>query len=111
MNMHANAWLAANGKKFKPAQLASIRSRLEGLSEEKVIALTAVELKDPTIILVLSIFLGYLGVDRFMIGDVGIGLLKLLTCGLCGILSLIDWFIIMDKTREYNYQAVLPFLS
>lgn len=40
--------------------------------------------------LLLSIFLGGLGVDRFYSGHMGLGVLKLLTGGGCGIWWLID---------------------
>ena len=60
------------------------------------------EKKDRTIALVLSLLLGYLGVDRFYVGDTGLGILKLLTLGVCGIMALIDWFLIMGRADEYN---------
>ena len=44
--------------------------------------------------LLLSIFLGGLGVDRFYLGYTGIGIAKLLTLGGCGIWSLIDLVLI-----------------
>ena len=58
--------------------------------------------RDRTLMLVISVFLGGFGVDRFLLDNVGMGVLKLLTGGLFGILWLIDIFLIMGKTDEYN---------
>jgi TM2 domain-containing membrane protein YozV len=44
--------------------------------------------------LLLSIFLGYWGVDRFYMGLVGTGLLKLFTFGGCGVWWFIDVILI-----------------
>ena len=49
--------------------------------------------------------LGGLGVDRFMRGQVGLGILKLITAGGCGIWALIDW--IMCLTKVYGRQRSL----
>lgn len=48
--------------------------------------------------LLLSIFLGSLGVDRFCLGKVGTGILKLLTFGGFGIWWLIDVIMIASKS-------------
>jgi TM2 domain-containing membrane protein YozV len=67
--------------------------------------------KDRNTILVLSVFLGSWGIDRFMIGDMGMGILKLLTLGLCGILWLIDLFLIRGKVDEYNRKKANEILA
>lgn len=65
------------------------------------------QLKDPTIALILSIVVGVYGVDRFYIGDIGLGIGKLLTCAGAFIWYLIDIFMIMDATRKKNLETVL----
>lgn len=57
--------------------------------------------------LLLSIFLGSLGVDRFYMGYVGLGILKLLTMGGCGIWWLIDVILIATRSlRDVDGQPL-----
>ena len=51
-------------------------------------------MKSKTTALILSILLGELGVDRFYLGNVGLGILKLITAGGFGIWWLIDLILI-----------------
>ena len=99
-------YLTTNSKYFEPTAIPIIRQKMESASDETLLTLQATELKDPTTVLLIYIFLGTLGIDRFMIVDTGIGILKLLTGGLCGILTIIDWFTIIKKTKQLNLSKV-----
>ena len=77
----------------------------EGMSEQQKFVFQAQYgsvRRDRTLVLLISIFLGYLGIDRFLVGDIGLGVLKLLTGGVCGILWLIDIFLITGRVDDYN---------
>ncbi len=95
-------FIMSNSKFFESHHVVQIRERLLQLDDSKWAAVQVLQFKDPTMILIVSILAGALGIDRFMIGDTGLGIGKLLTCGGLGIWQIIDWFMIMGATREKN---------
>ena len=105
--MDSNLLLSTYGKYFPDERFADVKTILESMSEDKQAALAMAGFKDPTISLIISLLGGAFGVDRFYIGDTGLGIAKLLTCGGLGIWSIIDWFLIMGAVREKNFQKLL----
>lgn len=99
-------FLMANGKYFEGHQIMHIRERLLQLDDSKWVMLQSLQLKDPIVSLIVSLIGGQLGIDRFLIGDTGLGIGKLLTCGGLGIWAIIDWFLIMGATREKNMEKL-----
>ena len=68
------------------------------------------EKKNFVIALILSILVGSFGVDRFYLGYIGLGLLKLFTLGGCGIWSLIDIILIATgNLKDANGNEVSRF--
>lgn len=103
-------YIMTNQKYFPAEKIMYIKEKLAAMDESKFSMISTIEMKDPTTILLVSIFLGGLGIDRFMLGDTGMGILKLLTCGLCGILTIIDWFTVSKKTKELNFNNIMTML-
>ncbi len=102
----ADMFIMTNGKFFESHQIALIRDRLLSLDDSKWVLVQSVQFNDPTTSLIISVLVGQLGIDRFVIGDVGLGIGKLLTCGGFGIWTIIDWFLIMGATREKNMEKL-----
>jgi TM2 domain-containing membrane protein YozV len=103
-------YLMTNQKYFPAEKAVFLREKLAMIDDQRFSMVSAVELKDPTTMLIISLFLGSLGVDRFMLGDTGMGILKLLTCGCCGIMTIIDWFSVTKKTKDLNFERVMALL-
>lgn len=103
-------FIMANGKYFESHQINMIRDRLLALDDSRWVTLSTIQFKDPTTSLIVSILAGSLGIDRFIIGDTGLGVGKLLTCGGLGIWTIIDWFLIQTATREKNMEKIQQLL-
>jgi TM2 domain-containing membrane protein YozV len=99
-------WLSANASKLPEAQLHIIKEKMMTMSDSDFERISYTSLTDPTLMLIISIFFGMLGVDRFALGDIGLGVGKLLTCGGCYIWWLVDLFHIMDATKQKNMQKI-----
>ncbi|MBL7684132.1 MAG: TM2 domain-containing protein [Flavipsychrobacter sp.] len=99
-------YIMSNSKFFEAHQIPMLRDMLLQADDSKFLALQTANTKDPTIMIIISLLAGGLGIDRFMLGETGMGIAKLLTCGGLGIWTIIDWFVIMGRTRELNMQKV-----
>ncbi len=103
--------IAAYGERVPISCLSSLREMLQSTtmsySEVQVVFM---QMKDPIISLILSIIVGSLGIDRFYVGDIGLGIIKLITCGGLYIWWIVDMFLIMGKTRMRNYEQLTQVL-
>ncbi|MGT2950634.1 hypothetical protein BU202_05895 [Streptococcus cuniculi] len=107
MSTFSDSYIAANASNFPAEAIPALRQRLEALDESQVSYILATELKSPTTALIFSILLGGLGADRFYIGQVGLGVAKLLLSWMTfGIWPLIDWFLIMGATKRVNLEKL-----
>jgi len=103
-------FVMANARYFESYQLNGIREQLISSDDSKWAMISTLQLKDPTTSLIISILVGHFGIDRFIVGDTGLGFAKLLTCGGLGIWTIVDWFLIMGVTRQKNMEKIQPLL-
>ncbi|QKF64323.1 TM2 domain-containing protein [Campylobacter corcagiensis] len=107
--MESSLFLQLKDKVPTGLQLA-LKKKLENTSNDKIEAISMLQLKDPIIGLILSILLGGLGIDRFYQGKILLGILKLITFGGLGIWAIIDWFLIMPSIKKDNFEKIEHFL-
>lgn len=100
-------FMIANRQYLPTEYIISIQEKLATLDNSKWLRLSFIQFKDPNIALVLSIFLGGWGIDRFYMGDIVTGVLKLITCGGLGIWTFIDWFLICRDTKLSNFNKFM----
>lgn len=113
MSSFADSYIAANASNLPAEALPVLRDRLATLSEKQKAYVLSADLKSPVVALVLSFFLGGFGADRFYIGQVGLGVAKLLllSWATLGIWPLVDWFLIMGATKQVNLQRLNEVLA
>lgn len=110
MSDKSNMLLMTYSKYFPEENIIMLRDKFDAMDDDKISMMYSLQFKDPMIALILSIVAGSLGIDRFYIGDIGLGVAKMLTCGGCGIWTLIDYFLIMKSTKEKNFEKLITFV-
>lgn len=99
-------FVAQNSSKLPADKMVLVVEKLKTMSDERFIMLQSKSLTSPVVVWVVSFFFGYLGIDRFMVGSVGAGVVKLLTGGGFGIWWFIDLFLIGKAAKENNYKKL-----
>ena len=99
-------FVMVNADKFPEFAVMQIREKLEKADDSKESMLIATPWKSPMTSFLLAFFLGGFGADRFYLGETGLGILKLLTCGGAGIWALIDLFTAFGRAKSYNLRRL-----
>jgi TM2 domain-containing membrane protein YozV len=103
-------FMMINNNNFPTNSLPSIRQRLLALPDDRMGMVQSFQLKSPSTAIIISVLIGAMGIDRFYIGDTGLGIAKLLTCGGVGIWTIVDWFLIMGLARQRNHDKFVASL-
>ena len=90
-------------------EMMLIGNMLDEMSEKEASSFSSIyrtRRKDPQTILILCLigFLGIGGIHRFVLGQIGMGILYILTAGLCYIGTIVDLFNYREMTDQYNMQ-------
>jgi TM2 domain-containing membrane protein YozV len=93
-------FLMQNGDCFDPIQLPEIQNQLAQLDDSRAGYVLSGSYQKPTLILILAILLGW---ERFFLEDIGMGVVKVLTCYGFGIWWLVDIFSAKSRTYKYNF--------
>lgn len=99
-----------------PEELITINSRTKGFSVddlEQFCIIYRSRRKDPQLILILCLLglVGVAGIQRFLIGNIGMGVLYFFTAGLCFIGTVIDAVNHKELAMEYNAKMITETLS
>jgi len=90
-------------------QIATLRKQLSREDLEQVDRRLAMDQKSSGLVAGMAAigFLGVAGIHRFILGDVGLGILMLITFGGCGIWTIID--LVRANTMAQNYNNNLQY--
>jgi TM2 domain-containing membrane protein YozV len=99
-----------------PEELITINSRTQGFSDDELSQFCMIyrsKRKDPQLILILCLLglVGVAGVQRFVIGHIGMGILYFFTGGLCLVGTIIDAVNHKELAMEYNAKMITETLS
>ena len=92
---------------LEPDEMNYVQSLVQDMSEEQALQFANIyraRRREPMLILVTTIigFFGVAGIQRFIIGQIGLGLLYLFTGGLCVIGTIIDLINYRRLAYEFN---------
>ena len=94
-------------KRISKEQFLQIKNELEKVPFERVCLIGSnKDYHDSFAMIITSVLLGYLGIDRFALGQIGIGILKFLTFGGASCWWIIDIFRMPTLVRAKNFKIV-----
>ncbi|HAZ00700.1 MAG: hypothetical protein A2W90_14585 [Bacteroidetes bacterium GWF2_42_66] len=106
-----NLFLAQHGNKFPEANSFMLLEKMKTMSDDSFSAISMISFKNPTTWLLLYLFVPFLCfIDRIILGDVGLGILKLVTIGGFGIWVFVDIFTISSRVKQLNFKKLQPYL-
>lgn len=99
-----------------PEEMMTINARTKNFTDEELSQFCVIyrsKRKDPQLILILCLLglVGIAGLQRFIIGHIGMGILYFFTAGLCFIGTIVDIINHKELALEYNAKMITETLS
>jgi len=99
-----------------PEELVTINSRIKDFSDNEILQFCMIyrsKRKDPQLILILCLLglVGFAGIHRIVIGNIGMGILYFFTAGLCFIGTIVDIINHKELALEYNAKLITETLA
>lgn len=91
------------------ANILNLTNNMTEQQQQTFISLYQGKRRDSTLILILTLigFFGVAGVQRFITGDIGLGILYFFTGGLCLIGTIVDLINYKKIATSYNYKMAI----
>ena len=105
--LDVEAFIVTNVKILDPSTLYIVKRKLLALHYIKSERIKSISFKYPMFALIISLLFGVFEVDRLYIGNISLGILKLITLEGFGVWVIVYWFLIMRATRKANSKRIL----
>jgi len=94
-------------KSITPAEMVHLKNSTAGLSDEQLrnfVTVYATKRRESDMLLIISCvgLLGFAGIQRFLVGQIGMGILYFFTGGLCAIGTILDIINHKRLADEFN---------
>lgn len=100
-------YLKENEGLFPDEYVETIKKLLSNADPKLSSEIKNIKLKKPSTMTIISLFLGWLGIDRFILGDYVYGFIKLLSYGIFGLGWIIDIVRMKKDTKYFNAAKIL----
>lgn len=93
---------------LEPDEMQYIQSLVQDMNEQEAQQFASIyraRRREPMLILITTLigFVGFAGIQRFLVGQIGLGILYFFTAGLCLIGTIVD--LVNHKRLAYEYNA------
>lgn len=94
-----------------PEELIAVNNVVKNFSDEQIqqfVMIYKSKRKDPQIILITCLlgFVGFAGIHRFLVNEIGMGILYFFTGGLCLIGTIVDLFNHKNIAHDFNEKMI-----